>query len=195
MLSHLECWGWAHQPRWPEPEPEPVLITPFLAKENRTLLCWLTDFLQGCTSTTTSHTLPITSSEAYSAVYRNEGNSCFSIHAASLLILQSLDLPHLFSAISVFLKDDVVNKREKKAIMFSLSFFSWTTHNLNKLVLFLRFSLPKSSVTDTSLLETPICWSISSPQLFFLTCWWYPDIYLFISYYADSLLLFWDLIF
>lgn len=29
----------------------------------------------------------------------------------------------------------------------------------------------------------------------FLTCWGYPDIYLFISYYADSLLLFWDLIF
>lgn len=108
------------------------------------------------------------SPRAYSAVYRKEANSCFSFHAASLLILQSPDLPYLFRAISDLPKDNVVNKRGKQAIMSSLSLFSETTNNLYKLVLFLRFSLLKLSVTDTSLLEIPICQTTSLPQLNFL---------------------------
>lgn len=56
------------------------------------------------------------SPQAYLPLYGKQANPCFTIHAAPLLVVQSLCPPQLFSAIFALMKDDVVKKREKKPL-------------------------------------------------------------------------------
>lgn len=132
------------------------------------------------------------SPQAYLPLYGKQANPCFTIHAAPLLVVQSLCPPQLFSAIFALMKDDVVKKKRKKAIMYSLSLFSWTADNLCKWVSFLRFSLPKMADTSSG---NPYLSEDLFTKVICLVCWVDFDKPTLVSCYADSLLLFWDLIF
>lgn len=108
--------------------------------------------------------------------------------------MRSLDPPQLYRVIFALMKEDIVNKGEKKTIMHSLSLFTQTADNLHKWVLFFRFSLPKMSVVDSSSGNPNLSEHLFT-KIALLICWVDFDTYFFISFYADSLLLFWDLIF